>query len=192
MGTHPSENRLQANLREKGSRKNSVSSDTPPIIHPSPPPVNTRHLYNICTMSGQRRRRWADVVQMFCVCWDLHPKIGLYQNTLLYCSVYRFLLHMCLWFHLNLRCSSNIIRLCYIGNCCKIVMWWSCYRACWKLVQNSHVVMWLIWARWELVRTGCLMDKDIWIYKTYNVHDVLIFVSVDCVQVLIWFCQVEL
>ena len=27
-------------------------------------PVNTKHLYNICTMLGQRRRRWAGVVQM--------------------------------------------------------------------------------------------------------------------------------
>ena len=27
-------------------------------------PVNTKHLYNICTMSAQRRRRWAHVVQM--------------------------------------------------------------------------------------------------------------------------------
>ena len=38
-------------------------------------PVNTKHLYNICTTSAQRRRRWADVVQMllqmFCVCRDI-------------------------------------------------------------------------------------------------------------------------
>ena len=27
-------------------------------------PVNTKHLYSICTMLDQRRRRWADVVQM--------------------------------------------------------------------------------------------------------------------------------
>ena len=29
-----------------------------------PYPVNTIHLYNICTMLDQRQRRWADVVQM--------------------------------------------------------------------------------------------------------------------------------
>ena len=28
-------------------------------------PVNTKHLYDICTMLDQRRGRWADVVQMF-------------------------------------------------------------------------------------------------------------------------------
>ena len=27
--------------------------------------VNTKHLYDICTMLHQRRRRWADVVQMY-------------------------------------------------------------------------------------------------------------------------------
>ena len=27
-------------------------------------PANTKHLYNICTMLDQRRRRWDDVVQM--------------------------------------------------------------------------------------------------------------------------------
>ena len=27
-------------------------------------PVNTKHLYYICTMLDQRRRRWADIVQM--------------------------------------------------------------------------------------------------------------------------------
>ena len=26
--------------------------------------ANAKHLYNICTMLDQRRRRWADVVQM--------------------------------------------------------------------------------------------------------------------------------
>ena len=32
-------------------------------------PANTKHLYNICTMFDQRRRRWADVVQMLCKCF---------------------------------------------------------------------------------------------------------------------------
>ena len=32
-------------------------------------PVNTEHLYSICPMLDQRRRRWADVVQMLCKCF---------------------------------------------------------------------------------------------------------------------------
>ena len=32
-------------------------------------PVNTKHLYNICTKLDQRRRRWADVVQMLYKCF---------------------------------------------------------------------------------------------------------------------------
>ena len=31
-------------------------------------PAKTTHLYNICTMSDQRRRRWADFVQMLYKC----------------------------------------------------------------------------------------------------------------------------
>ena len=34
-------------------------------------PAITKHLYNICTMSDQRRRRWADVVQMLYKCFVL-------------------------------------------------------------------------------------------------------------------------
>ena len=32
-------------------------------------PVNTKHFYSICTMLDQRRRRWADVVQMLYKCF---------------------------------------------------------------------------------------------------------------------------
>ena len=32
-------------------------------------PANTKHLYNICTMLDQRRRRWVDVVQMLYKCF---------------------------------------------------------------------------------------------------------------------------
>ena len=31
--------------------------------------VNTKHMYNICTTLDQRRRRWADVVQMLYKCF---------------------------------------------------------------------------------------------------------------------------
>ena len=32
-------------------------------------PANTKHLYYICTMLAQRRRRWAGVVQMLYKCF---------------------------------------------------------------------------------------------------------------------------
>ena len=38
-------------------------------------PVNTKHLYNICTMLDQRRRRWADVVQMLYKCFVFAGKV---------------------------------------------------------------------------------------------------------------------
>ena len=38
-------------------------------------PVNTKHLYNICTMLDQRRRRWADVVQMLYKCFASAGKV---------------------------------------------------------------------------------------------------------------------
>ena len=56
------------------------------IINVSNNPVNTKHLYNICTMLVQRRRRWSNnvgstsktlvqhctnIIQMFCVCWNI-------------------------------------------------------------------------------------------------------------------------
>ena len=36
-----------------------------PIHFPDHIPVNTKHFYNICTMLDRRRRRGADVVQMW-------------------------------------------------------------------------------------------------------------------------------
>ena len=39
-------------------------------------PANAKHLYNICTTSAQRLRRWFNIVQknnviqIFCVCWE--------------------------------------------------------------------------------------------------------------------------
>ena len=44
---------------------NKIQSIEFPWLHP----VNTKHLYNICTMLGQRQRRWADVVQMLNTCF---------------------------------------------------------------------------------------------------------------------------
>ena len=40
-----------------------------PILFYWQSPVNTKHLYSICTMLDQRRKRWADVVQMLYKCF---------------------------------------------------------------------------------------------------------------------------
>ena len=32
-------------------------------------PVNTKHLYSICTTAAQRLRRWSDIVQMLYKCF---------------------------------------------------------------------------------------------------------------------------
>ena len=37
-------------------------------------PANTKHLYNICTTSAQRPRRWSDIVQMLCKCFVFNGK----------------------------------------------------------------------------------------------------------------------
>ena len=51
--------------------------------------ANTKHLYNICTTSAQRLRRWADVVQLLYKCfvfaglsvtWDLSKPEGWLYN----------------------------------------------------------------------------------------------------------------
>ena len=41
-------------------------------------PVNTKHLYNICTASAQRLRRWSNIVQMLCKCFVLAGKAHTY------------------------------------------------------------------------------------------------------------------
>ena len=59
-------------------------------------PVNTKHLYSICTMLDQRRRRWADVVQMLYKCFvfaRIHQRIYLpfshYAATILVAKQWR-------------------------------------------------------------------------------------------------------
>ena len=39
-------------------------------------PANTKHSNNICTMLDQRRRRWADVVQMLYKCFEFAGVCG--------------------------------------------------------------------------------------------------------------------
>ena len=47
-----------------------MNRDDPPtlVLWAGALPLNTTHLHNICTMLVQRRRRWADVVQMLYKC----------------------------------------------------------------------------------------------------------------------------
>ena len=45
-------------------------------------PVNTKHLWNICTMLDQRRRRWANIVQMLNKCFvfaGMLPRVNPYS-----------------------------------------------------------------------------------------------------------------
>ena len=49
------------------------------LAHKVSPPANTKHLYNICTTSSQRLRRWSNIVQMLYKCFvfagpqPMHP-----------------------------------------------------------------------------------------------------------------------
>ena len=45
------------------------SNATPRVSWAASNPVNTKHLYNICTIWNQRQKRWADVVQILYNCF---------------------------------------------------------------------------------------------------------------------------
>ena len=50
--------------------------------------VNTNHLYNICTILVQHRRRWADVVQIMYKCFmfaSIYMSLCTYGNSYCYC-----------------------------------------------------------------------------------------------------------
>ena len=55
-----------------------------PVPSDSYIPANTKYLYNICTTSAVRLRRWSNIVQnviqMYCVCWD--PPVMLWTAML--------------------------------------------------------------------------------------------------------------
>ena len=58
-------------------------------------PVNTKHLYNICTTLDQRRRRWADVVQMLYKCFVFAGKLAIVCSyEAWYLDTVYFLLHV--------------------------------------------------------------------------------------------------
>ena len=50
-------------------------------------PVNTKHLYNICTMLDQRRRQWANVVRMLYKCFVFAGYLLMTPNNYLAPSV---------------------------------------------------------------------------------------------------------
>ena len=54
-------------------------------------PVDAKRLYSICTMLDQRRRRWADVVQMLYKCFVLAGTACVYYHLFMYylCSFLR-------------------------------------------------------------------------------------------------------
>ena len=51
------------------SEKPPLSSLDTPLLNAWDTTANTKHLYNICTMLDQRRRRWDDIVQMLYKCF---------------------------------------------------------------------------------------------------------------------------
>ena len=50
-----------------------ITQESPLDTRPASP-ANTKHFYNICIMLDQRRRRWADVVQMLLKCTPANTK----------------------------------------------------------------------------------------------------------------------
>ena len=63
-----------------GDKNDCVQIRGSPRIYP----VNTKHLCNICTMLDQRRRRWAEVVQMLHKCFVFAGDVP--RRTFLYCN----------------------------------------------------------------------------------------------------------
>ena len=55
-------------------------------------PVIAKHFYNICTMPGQRRRRWADIVQILEICLCL---LGNYICLIYHCHIQKSQLGIC-------------------------------------------------------------------------------------------------
>ena len=55
---------MHSGLEVKGLRQTAVAAYFSHGAAKAVYPANTKHLYNICTMLDQRRRRWDDVVQM--------------------------------------------------------------------------------------------------------------------------------
>ena len=76
-------------LARKGHvARHDTCSDSEPYSNMQYIPGNTKHLYNICTMLDQRRRRWTDVVQMLYKCF-VFAGMDVYDGPQYIRSVYR-------------------------------------------------------------------------------------------------------
>ena len=75
MSTHPANTTSTKCWSNAGppsatlAQHQTSSGSTPRVCWATFNPVNTKLLYNICTILGQRRRRWADAVQMLYKCF---------------------------------------------------------------------------------------------------------------------------
>ena len=73
--------RLVCRPKSSFTSQKGIHPSVSPLVHPSSirsigqsvclaiTPVDTNNLYKICTMLDQRRRRWADIVQMLYKCF---------------------------------------------------------------------------------------------------------------------------
>ena len=73
-------------------------------------PSNTKHLHNICTMLAQRRRRWADVVQMLYKCFVLLG--GSYVKYLFY-SFHKYIMYIWHLLYNNLKNNNDAVQMLY-------------------------------------------------------------------------------
>ena len=101
-------------------------------------PVNTNHLHNICIMLGQRRRRWADFVQMLYKCFvfsevltHLYIIMWMERNR---CGYGVYIKHL---FHLGIFCKQFILIMTknpFTSKCMVVFnrlmftfMYWTCF-----------------------------------------------------------------
>ena len=71
-------------------------------------PVNTKHLYNICTTSAQRLRRWTNIVQMFYKCFGF---TGKYSHIKITNHISTLNQH---WFNVLLAVNTELLTLPFI------------------------------------------------------------------------------
>ena len=85
----------------------------PPSCYAMYIPVNTNHLYNICTMLDQRRRCWADIVQMLYKCFVFAGNVLRWNNLafLFFISQTSFINQFFTWSMSNICSNAYFIYL---------------------------------------------------------------------------------